>query len=191
MSDLYLLVGLGNPGKKYEHTRHNMGFDAIDLFADSLGIDIDKEGFRGLYIKCKYKDKDLILLKPQTFMNNSGFSVSDVVNYFKIDKQNLLVIYDDMDFEPGIIRLKERGSAGGHNGMKSIIEQLGTDEFKRLRIGIGRSKYNEIDHVLSKPSKEEQELIDKAFKRVVEAIKVYLSESYNKAMSIYNNDEVI
>ena len=128
-----LIVGLGNPGKEYEHSRHNMGYDVIDLFASSLGCDIDREGFKGLYTKTLYLDETIILLKPTTYMNLSGDSVRMIMEYFKIDVDDLFVIYDDMDIMPGHIKLKIKGSSAGHNGIKSIIENIKTEEFKRIR----------------------------------------------------------
>ena len=189
MNNLYLIVGLGNFGKEYEHTRHNMGFDTIDKLADSFGLDIDSDGFHGKYTKFKYHDNNVILLKPTTYMNNSGISVSEIMKYFKIEIENVLIIYDDMDFEPGIIKLKNKGSSGGHNGIKSLIQYLGTDEFKRIRVGVGKFKYNIIDYVLSRPNKEDQEKIDDAQDRAVKAIKVFLTEGFDKAANIYNKDE--
>lgn len=184
-----MIVGLGNPGKKYEHTRHNVGFDTIDLFAESLGVSIDKEGFKSLYVRVKYIGHDLILLKPQTFMNLSGEAVLDCAHYFKIDPCDIFVIYDDMDFEPGIMKIKESGSSGGHNGIKSIINCLGTDQFIHVRIGTGKPQFDTIDYVLGKPLKEERLLIKKAENKAVEAIKVAIKEGVPKAMSIYNKQE--
>ena len=181
-----LIVGLGNPGKKYLKSRHNVGFDTIDFFADSLGVTIDKEGFSALYTKTKYFDEDLILLKPQTFMNLSGNSVQAISSYFKIDSKDIFVIHDEMDFEPGKFKIKERGSCGGHNGIRSIIEQLGTEEFNRVRIGIGKPQGDSIDFVLSKPTKEEQLLIDKLKNDVVDALKIAIKEGVQKAMNKYN-----
>ena len=186
-SSMKLIVGLGNPGRNYAHTRHNMGFDTIDKLADSRGVSIEKENFKGLYTKVKYFDEDVILLKPLTFMNLSGDSIISCMNFFKIDKKDLLVIYDDLDIKPGHLKLKESGSSGGHNGIKSIISNLGSEEFKRIRVGVGRPEFDSvIDYVLKKPSKEEQELIDEAQNNAVEAIKIYLKESFNKAMTLYN-----
>lgn len=189
MNELYLFVGLGNPGKEYEHTRHNIGFDFIDKFADSFGEDIDKNGFHGMYTKIKYFDKDIILFKPFTYMNNSGVAIKEIKDYFKIDINNIVIIHDDMDFNPGIIRLKESGSSAGHNGIKSIINYLGTQKFKRLRIGIGKFQYNIIDYVLTKPSKEDQEKINAAYNNGIDALKLYLKESFEKAMSFYNKKD--
>ena len=183
-----LIVGLGNPGKEYEHTRHNMGYDVVDLFASSLGFDIDKVVFEGLYTKVKYVNEDIILLKPTTYMNLSGDSIVLLKNYFKIDIEDIIIIYDDMDTKVGNIRLKIKGSSGGHNGIKSIIANLKTEEFKRIRVGIGKPVFNIIDYVLTKPSSEEQELINKALQDAVDALKISIKESFNKAMTIYNKE---
>ena len=181
-----LIVGLGNPGKKYEHTRHNMGFDVLDLFSDLASIDIDKESFKGLLGRGKLFNEDVILLKPQTFMNLSGESVQEVVHYFKISLEDIIVIYDDMDILPGKIRLRPNGSSGGHKGIQSIIDNLGTDNIKRIRVGIGKPTYDTIDYVLSKPSKEEKEEIEEAIKEAAEALKIALKENFDIAMSRFN-----
>ena len=181
-----LIVGLGNPGKKYEHTRHNMGFDTVDLFSELAKIDIDKEAFKGLVGRGKVFEEDIYLLKPQTYMNLSGESVREIVNYFKIDIEDVIIIYDDMALEPGKIRLRAGGSSGGHKGMQNIIEQLGTEEIKRIRIGIGESTDDTIDYVLSKPLKEEKPLIDEAIKNAVEALKEILKSNFEKAMTNFN-----
>lgn len=182
-----LIVGLGNPGKKYEHTRHNMGFDVVDLFSELAQIDIDKEAFKGLVGRGKVFDEDVYLLKPQTFMNLSGESVREIVSYFKIPKEDIIVIYDDLDLEPGKIRLRLSGSSGGHRGIQNIIEQLGTENIKRIRIGIGKSTYDTIDYVLGKPLKEEQVLIDEAIKKAVDALKEILKNNFDSAMNKYNH----
>ncbi len=181
-----LIVGLGNKGKEYENTRHNMGFDVVNKLADALGVTFDKSGFKGEYCKAKYFDEDIIILKPMTYMNLSGDSVIELMNFYKISIEDILVIYDDMDTPVGKIRLKTQGSSGGHNGIKSIIARTGHQDFKRIRIGIGHPQYNVIDFVLNKPSKEERELIDEAQNQAVEAIKVSLKDSFNKAMTMYN-----
>lgn len=189
MNNLYLVVGLGNPGKEYEHTRHNMGYDVVDKFADSLGTSIEKNDFHSLYTKVKYFDNDILLVKPLTYMNNSGIAIKEILDYFKIPVDNLIVIYDDMDFEPGVIKLKESGSSAGHNGIKSIINNLKTEKFKRIRVGTGKFKYNIIDYVLTKPTKEEQPLIDEAINKAVDAIKVIIKDNFQKAMNLYNQKD--
>ena len=181
-----LIVGLGNPGKKYEHTRHNMGFDTLDLFADLAMIDIDKESFKGLVGRGKVFDEDVYLLKPQTYMNLSGESVSELVNYFKIEIKDIIVIYDDMALPVGKIRLRETGSSGGHKGMQNIIDHLHTEDIKRIRIGIGESEDDTIDYVLSKPTKDERPLIEDAQKEAVEALKLALKNNFEVAMSRFN-----
>ncbi|MBO5578768.1 MAG: aminoacyl-tRNA hydrolase [Bacilli bacterium] len=181
-----LIVGLGNPGKKYEHTRHNMGFDVIDLFSELAQIDIDKESFKGLVGRGKVFDEDVFLLKPQTFMNLSGESVREIVSYFKIKIEDIIVIYDDMALAPGRIRLRPSGSSGGHNGIQNIIDNLGTQDIKRIRVGIGEPTYNSIDYVLSKPSKEERVLIDEAIVDAANALKDILKDNFDKAMTKYN-----
>lgn len=182
-----LIVGLGNPGKKYEHTRHNLGFDTIDLFSELAKIDIDKEAFKGLVGRGKVFDEDIYLLKPQTYMNLSGESVREIVSYFKIPTQDIIVIYDDLDLEPGKIRLRLSGSSGGHKGIQNIIENLGTEEIKRIRIGIGKPTFDTIDYVLGKPLKEERPLIDDAINNAVEALKEILKHSFDSAMNKFNH----
>ena len=181
-----LIVGLGNPGKKYEHTRHNMGFDTIDLFSELAKIDIDKEAFKGLVGRGKVYEEDVYLLKPQTYMNLSGESVREIVSYFKIPVEDIIVIYDDLDLEPGKIRLRLSGSSGGHKGIQNIIEQLGTSDIKRIRVGIGEPTYDTVDFVLSKPLKEEKELIDGALENAANAIKEALKSGFDRAMNRFN-----
>lgn len=181
-----LIVGLGNPGKEYELTRHNMGFLTIDKLADEWGVDVDKKYNKGLFQKVKYFDEDVYLLKPQTFMNLSGTSVSDFVSYFRINLEDIVVVYDELALPPGKIRLRLGGSSGGHKGMQNIIDQLKTDKIKRIRIGVGEPQYNVIDYVLSKPSKEDQDLINLAIEKAVEAIKDILKNDFHHAMSKYN-----
>ncbi len=182
-----LIVGLGNPGKKYEHTRHNMGFDVIDLFSDLSQIDVDKEVFHGVLGRGNIFKEDIMLFKPTTFMNLSGNAVREVVSYFKIPIEDIVIVYDDMALNPGTIRLRLDGSSGGHKGMQNIIECLGTDQIKRIRIGIGEPNENDtIDYVLSKPMKEERELLEEAINNAVMAIKEYLQSNFDKAMNRFN-----
>ena len=178
-----LIVGLGNPGKKYEHTRHNMGFDAVDLFAELAQIDIDKDAFKGLVGRGNVLDEDIYILKPQTYMNLSGESVREIVNYFKIDLEDIIVIYDDMALPVGKIRLRPSGSSGGHKGMQNIIDNLHSEEIKRIRIGIGEPVYDSIDYVLSKPLKDEMPLVEQSIKDTVEALKEILKTNFDTAMT--------
>lgn len=183
---MILIVGLGNPGKKYALTRHNMGFRVIDLLSDEAGIDVDKEVFNGLLGRGKIFNEDVLLFKPTTFMNLSGTAVQQVVHYFKINTEDIIVCYDDMALAPGTIRLRIQGSSGGQKGIQNIIDQLGTDQIKRIRVGIGEPSDNAIDYVLSKPLKEEEPLIDDAVNRSVEALKEAMKSSFEKAMTKYN-----
>ena len=182
-----LIVGLGNYGKEYEHTRHNVGFDTVDLLADSLGESIDKSGFHSLYKKVKYMDEDLLLVKPQTYMNNSGIAVKEIADYFKIDLEDIVVIHDEMDIKPGHLKFKMGGKSAGHNGIKSITEHLGSDKYLHIKIGIGKPEYNVIDFVLGKYKGEEKDLIEKSINDAKDAVKLMIKESLNKAMSTYNH----
>jgi len=181
-----LIVGLGNPGKKYEGTRHNMGFMAIDLLADLAQIDVDKEVFSGLLGRGKIFKEDVMLFKPTTYMNLSGNAVQQVVNYFKIDLDDIIVICDDMALTPGRIRLRIKGSSGGQKGLQNIIDCLGSQEFKRIRVGIGEPVDNSIDFVLGKPTKDEKPLIEEAIKDTVEAIKETIKTDFTRAMNRFN-----
>ena len=182
-----LIVGLGNPGKKYENTRHNMGFMAIDLLSDQADINVDKEVFHGLMGRGKIFEQDVILFKPTTFMNLSGTAVQEVVHYFKIELEDIVVIYDDMALEPGTIRLRKEGSSGGHKGMQNIIDCLSTEQIKRIRIGIGEpGENNNIDYVLSKPLKDEMPVIEEAIANAVRAVKEMLKSDFDRAMNKYN-----
>ena len=182
-----LIVGLGNPGKKYEGTRHNMGFMAIDLLSDQAQIDVDKEVFHGLMGRGKIYDEDVILFKPTTFMNLSGTAVQEVVHYFKIALEDIVVIYDDMAIPIGSIRLRKEGSSGGHKGMQNIIDCLSSDQIKRIRVGIGEpGEWDTIDYVLSKPLKDDMPLIEEAITNAVRGVKEYLKSDFDRAMNKYN-----
>ena len=182
-----LIVGLGNPGKKYEGTRHNMGFMAIDLLSDQAEIDVDKEVFHGLMGRGKIYEQDVILFKPTTFMNLSGTAVQEVVHYFKIALEDIVVIYDDMAIPIGSIRLRKEGSSGGHKGMQNIIDCLSSDQIKRIRVGIGEpGEWDTIDYVLSKPLKDDMPLIEEAIANAVRGVKEYLKSDFDRAMNKYN-----
>ncbi|MCD7839626.1 MAG: aminoacyl-tRNA hydrolase [Erysipelotrichaceae bacterium] len=182
-----LIVGLGNPGKEYINTRHNVGFMVMDALSQEFSVDINIKKFKGEYIKFKYKGEDIIFLKPLTYMNNSGESIIQCMHFFKIDIDDLLVIYDDLDMPTGKLRLRETGGSGGHNGIKSIIAQTGTQNFKRIRIGIEKDKrINTIDYVLGKFTPLQQPLINEGVNKAVEAVKTYLDKGFNAAMNSYN-----
>lgn len=181
-----LIVGLGNPGKEYEMTRHNCGFRAIDAFSDLAQVEFNKEGFKGVYTKFEIDDETVFLLKPMTMMNLSGTSVQELVHFFKINTEDILVVYDDMALEPGTIRLRKNGSSGGQKGMQNIIDCLGTQEIKRIRIGIGEPKDGAIDWVLGKPFGTDKNKIDYAIEKAAGAIRVFLMHNFDKAMSVFN-----
>lgn len=181
-----LIVGLGNPGKKYEKTRHNMGFMVLDHFSDISQIDIDKEVFNGLLGRGKIFNEDVLLFKPTTFMNLSGTAVQQVVSYFKIKLEDIIIVFDDMALPVGQIRLRKSGSSGGQKGMQNIIDLLHSQDIKRIRVGIGEPQYNAVDYVLGKPLKEELPLVEEAIIRAAEALKEALKSNFEKAMSQYN-----
>ena len=182
-----LIVGLGNPGREYEGTRHNCGFMVIDKLAEKLNVSVDQNKFKGLYVKFKYHGEDVILLKPQTYMNLSGESVSTLMQFFKIEIEDLLVIYDDLDMPVGKLRLRKTGSTGGHNGIKNIIAHLNSQDFKRIRVGIDRHKYMKVvDYVLSRFTKEETDAINQGIENAVNAIIDYLDHGFDYIMNRYN-----
>ncbi len=187
MGDTKIVVGLGNPGDEYVNTRHNMGFKVIDSLAKVLETDVKKRKFGARFGSGEFADKKLILLKPWQFMNRSGQAVATAVGFYKLTVRDLLVITDDMDLEPGRIRIRAKGSAGGHNGLADIIEKLGTNEFARCRIGIGRSgREDAVDHVLDKPAKEEEPLLADAIERAQKAVLCWIEYGTGKTMNEYN-----
>ncbi len=182
-----LIVGLGNPGEKYSQTRHNIGFIVVDEIAKQLGIKKYSLGHKGLYAKTVYNGEQVILLKPQTFMNLSGESIRALIDYYKLSTTDLLVIFDDLDLSCGKLKLKFKGSSGGHNGLKSIEKHLGTKEYKRLKIGIGRNSLIQTkNYVLGKFTKEEQPIIKEAVLKATEASLAFIVEDFNKVMTAYN-----
>ena len=184
---MLLFVGLGNPGKEYDRTRHNMGFMTLDhLSKDYVKEEINKTGFQGVYLKTNYLNQQVIFLKPYTYMNLSGNSVIELAHFFKIDVKDIVVIYDDMDLEPGKIRLRPSGSSGGHKGIKSIIENFGTQNIKRIRIGIGKAPYSVVDYVLERPNKDQQILIDQAIDKACQAIDDIILKGFEHAMCNFN-----
>lgn len=182
-----IIVGLGNPGRKYENTRHNIGFITVDYIAQKHKIKINKIKHKALIGEGMIEGKKVILIKPQTYMNLSGQSVREVMHYYKEDINNLTVIYDDIDIEVGKIRIRKKGSAGTHNGMRSIIYDLMSDEFPRIRIGIGKDSERELTHyVLGKFQEEEEKAIETAVKNAAKAVETLVTESIDKAMNEYN-----
>ena len=184
-----LIIGLGNPGEEYKNHRHNIGFIIIDKLAQNLSLKFDNNKKKSLFTRAKQNNIDFILLKPQTFMNLSGESAVYVSKFFNVKPEDIIVIYDDMDIPFGTFKIKKGGSSGGHNGIKSLIAQLQTDDFIRLRVGIGRPSFGKKvnDYVLSSFSKTERENIDNDLgEEVIEAIKTILFESYTIAQNKYN-----
>ena len=171
-SETWLIVGLGNPGREYENTRHNAGFRALDILASKLGCKVDKAKFQGFYGQVNYKGRKLLLLKPQTFMNLSGRSVLQLSAFFHVPPQNIIVLFDDISLEPGRLRLRKDGSAGGHNGIKSIIQELGSQDFPRVKIGVGAKPHPDFDlaaWVLSAFTAQEEKALQPALERAADA----------------------
>ena len=183
-----LIVGLGNPGKEYENTRHNVGFHYIDNFAKSLGLKIEKEKFNGLYCDTIINGEKVILLKPQTYMNLSGEAVRECMDFYKIKPEELIVIYDDVDTDLGNVRIRIKGSAGTHNGMKSVIENISTEEFARIRVGIGKPEDGEdmISYVIGAIKEEDKEGLEKGVEKAFEAVVISLKENIDIAMNRLN-----
>lgn len=185
---MYMLVGLGNPGLKYRHTRHNAGFDCIDVIAKSCGVAIKKKEKNGITGVGTVAGEKVLFVKPQTFMNNSGECVGALANFYKIPPENIIVISDDMELECGRIRIRRKGSAGGHNGLKSLIAHLKSENFLRLRIGVGRPAPGDdvITHVLGKPIKSDRILMESAFSDAASAAEYMISGDVDRAMNRYN-----
>lgn len=189
LNDTWLIVGLGNPGKEYARTRHNAGFRAIDDLADTLGCKIDKLKFQGLYGQTTYRGKKLLLLKPQTFMNSSGRSVLQLSAYFHIPPQRIIVLFDDISLEPGRLRVRADGSAGGHNGIKSIINELGSQDFPRVKIGVGAKPHPEqdlADWVLSNFGASEEKALVAALPKAGEAALTIIEKGVPEAANCFN-----
>lgn len=188
-TESWLIVGLGNPGKQYEHTRHNCGFHAIDLLAEQLGCKIDKGKFQGLYGHTTHNGCKLFLLKPQTFMNLSGRSVLQLSAYYNIPPQRIIVLFDDISLEPGRLRIRANGSAGGHNGIKSIIQELGSQEFPRVKIGVGAKPHEQqdlADWVLSGFTASEEKALSGALKAAADAALSIIRSGVPKTANQFN-----
>jgi PTH1 family peptidyl-tRNA hydrolase len=186
-----LIIGLGNPGPEYAYTRHNVGFLTIDTLHKKLGSEEFKPGFKGLISKGKLNGEDFIILKPLTFMNLSGEAVLEVANYYKINKEEIIVVYDDMDYQVGEFSIREKGGHGGHNGIRNIIDRLNSQEFSRIRIGIGKSeKAEKSSYVLGKFSKDELEILKVLVFKLCEALTDFITIDIKKVMTKYNTKEV-
>lgn len=186
---MYLIVGLGNPGRDYVGTRHNMGFEAVDAICAKYDIKLNKEKFRAVYGEGRIGGEKVLVIKPQTYMNLSGESVREFRDWFKMEEKNMIVIYDDISLPVGKLRIREKGSAGGHNGIKNIIYQLGTDVFPRIKIGVGapdHPDYDVKDYVLGKFSKEETEVLIKTVIRAAAAVEEIMLHGAQSAMNQYN-----
>ena len=185
----WLVVGLGNPGREYEKSRHNCGFRAVDILAENLGCKIDKLKFQGLYCQTNYNGKKLFLLKPQTYMNLSGRSVLQLSAYFNIPPQQIIVLFDDISLEPGRLRIRPDGSAGGHNGIKSIIQEVGSQAFPRVKIGVGAKPnpdYNLADWVLSNFTASEEKALAVSLKNAADATLAIIDKGVPEAANRFN-----
>ncbi len=189
--DTYVIIGLGNPGKEYENTRHNMGYKAIDVLSYDENIEIRKKKFHSLIGQGRIAGKKVVLVKPETYMNRSGIAARETAMWYDVPSQNVIVIYDDIDLPIGAIRIRKSGGAGTHNGMKSVVSELGTKDFTRIRIGVGAAEADEdlIDRVIGKVPKEEQALLEKTAREAAEAAKDIIVIGVDNAMNRHNHTE--
>ena len=185
---MYLIVGLGNPTKTYEGTRHNVGFDMIDVLGNKFGIDVTTKKHKALIGKGIIEGMRVILAKPQTYMNLSGEAVREIIDFYKIEPENIIVIYDDISLDVGRLRIRKKGSAGGHNGIKSIIQHLGGDVFPRIKMGVGEKPkgYDLADYVLGHFKKEERIIMDDSIVTASKAIELMVIDEIGEAMNLYN-----
>lgn len=184
----FIVAGLGNPGSKYQGTRHNIGFEAVDYIAQEQGVSINKSKFSALYGVWETEGKKILLLKPQTFMNLSGNAIRQAADFYKVESNNIIVIYDDISLDVGRMRIRNSGSAGGHNGIKSIIENIGQD-FPRIKIGVGAKpnpEYDLADWVLGKFSQQDREKLKPKFEDIQSAVQLIVNSESQKAMNLYN-----
>lgn len=187
---MYIIAGLGNPGKQYDMTRHNIGFHTIDYMADKLNVKVKKLKFKALYGECEIAGEKTLLIKPQTYMNLSGESIAGFAQFYKINPSNIIIINDDISLETGRIRVRPKGSAGGHNGLKSIIYMLESDEFPRVKMGVGAPKnenYDLADFVLGHFTKEEIPIMEKAIIKASDAAEEIIRAGVSSAMNKYNS----
>ena len=185
---MLIIAGLGNPGKEYENTRHNAGFMVMDALAEKIGADISEKKHKALCGKGVIGGEKVILMKPQTYMNSSGESIRAAADYYKVDPEDILIVYDDISLAPGQLRIRAKGRAGGHNGIKSIIAHLGTQAFPRVKVGVGEKPkgYDLADYVLSRFPKDERVLMEEAFERAGEAAVCMMNDTMEHAMNQFN-----
>ena len=185
---MYLIVGLGNPETEYARTRHNMGFDVINKLSYKYNINVNKIKFNSLYGTGKIQGENVILVKPQTYMNLSGIAVRDFINFYKIQSENVLIIYDDLDIAPGLIKIRKKGGPGTHNGMKSVVNEIKTQQFPRIRIGIGMPQYKSdlLNYILTRIPDNEYELLENAIEKAAVAISEMIKNGIDSAMNKYN-----
>ena len=185
---MYLIVGLGNPEEEYARTRHNMGFDTINKIAKHNNIDINKKKFNSIYGIGEIDGEKVVLLKPQTYMNLSGNAVRDFMNFYKIKENEIIVIYDDLDIEPGIIKIRKKGGPGTHNGMKSVVHEIQTENFCRIRVGIGNPKYKNdlLNYILTRIPDEEYKVLEEAIVDAANAVEQIIKSGIDSAMNKYN-----
>ena len=187
--DSYVIVGLGNPGKEYADTRHNMGYKAIDVLSSDENIEIRRNKFHSLIGQGRIAGKKVVLVKPETYMNRSGIAVREAAMYFNVAPENLIVIYDDIDLPSGSIRIRKSGGAGTHNGMKSVVQELGTKDFIRIRIGVGAAEAGEdlVDRVIGKVPQAEKEMLQKAAAEAADAVRDIIAIGVDNAMNRHNH----
>lgn len=185
---MYLIVGLGNPENEYAHTRHNMGFDTINKISENNNINVTKSKFNSLYEIGSIQDQKVVLLKPQTYMNDSGKAVKQAYDYYGIMPENLIVIYDDIDVEKGKIKVRKKGGPGSHKGMISVIENIGTTEFARIRVGIGQPQFKSdmINYVIGSIPEDEQKVLEQGVEKAAEAVEEILKNGVDIAMNKFN-----
>ncbi len=185
---MYLIVGLGNPEEEYSKTRHNMGFNTINKLAKQYNIEINKSKFKSLYGNGIIEKEKVILLKPQTYMNLSGTAIKEVMDFYKINKEELIIIYDDIDIEPGIIKIRKKGGPGTHNGMKSVVNEIKTQDFTRVRVGIGMpsNKSDLINYVIGKISKDDIEKLEDGTTKAKDALIEIIKNGVDTAMNKFN-----
>lgn len=190
--NFFLVAGLGNPGKEYVDTRHNIGFIVLNKFADKLNVKFTRMQSKAMVTKARHQGKTIVLAKPRSFMNNSGQPVSALARFYKIPTENILVVYDDVDLDFGIIRVRADGSSGGHKGMQSIIQQLGTNQIPRVRVGIGRppGKMETPDYVLRRFSKQEEDFLPQMIETAADAALEFITNGVVSAMNTYNANSI-